>query len=190
MGIFIYKEKSSFQEELLGQVKASWFHVDINSKNSILKSLPLLLQDTFSYMQVPFMVLFSIFLPLFTLMFYRKLWALFVATVSNMTRMDSIKKIKGKEKIGRKVTEMIEENVPGLQGMSFQNKRIHCGPRIAEEERPTPGYTIMELQTTRDVGTVLKLPVREKRKSNQQNKAMQKGCKPPCLKSTYRPSEI
>lgn len=92
--------------------------------------------------------------------------------------------------MGRKVTEMIEENVPGLQDMSFQNKRIHCGPRIAEEERPTPGYTIMELQTTRDGGAVLKLPVRGKRKLNQQNKGMHKGCEPPRLKSTYRPWEV
>ena len=118
MGIFVYKEKSGFQEELLGQVKASWFHVDINSKNSILKSLPLLLQDTFSYMQVPFMVLFSIFLPLFTLMFYRKLWALFVATVSNMTRMDSMKKDQ------RKRTD---------REKSHRNDRRKC-PRIAGHE--------------------------------------------------------
>lgn len=60
---------------------------------------------------------------------------------------------------------MIEENVPGLQDTNFQNKWIHCGSRTAEEERPTPGYTIMELQTTRDGGTVLKLPVKEKRKT-------------------------
>lgn len=89
------------------------------------------------------------------------LWSYCIHT----TRMDVWKRIKGKEKIGRKITEMIEENVPGLQDMNFQNKRIHCGPRIAEEERPTPGYTIMELQTTKNAGTVLKLPVKAKRKT-------------------------
>ena len=42
--------------------------------------------------------------------------------------------------MGRKTTEMIEENVPGLQDMNYQNKWIHCGPRIAEEEIPTPSW--------------------------------------------------
>ena len=73
--------------------------------------------------------------------------------------------IKGKEKIGRKITRIIEENVPGLKDMNFQNERVHWALRIIDDEIPAPGYIIMKLQTTRERENILKLPVREKRKT-------------------------
>lgn len=42
--------------------------------------------------------------------------------------------IKGKEKIGRKITGIIEENVPGLKDMNFQNERVHGALGIVNDE--------------------------------------------------------
>lgn len=73
--------------------------------------------------------------------------------------------IKGKEKIGRKITGIIEENVPGLKDMNFQNERVHGALGMVNDEMPAPGHIIVKLQTTRDRESIFKLPVRERRET-------------------------